>query len=137
MGTVNAEIKFINSDDLAFARNGTIKPEEVRTVTVTAVADTGAMYPVITEELCEKLGLAIKEEGKAHIANGQSIPCKITEPIEIRWKDRFATSNAIIIPGAKKILLGVLALEAMDLIVDPVKQELVGANGDKPEFLAL
>ena len=42
-----------------------------------------------------------------------------------------------VLPGAQKVLLGSLALEAMDLVISPKKQEIVGAHGDHTEFLAL
>jgi hypothetical protein len=36
-----------------------------------------------------------------------------------------------------KPLLGVIPLEFMDLIVDPVRQELVGAHGDEVILMAM
>jgi len=137
MGIVHTEITLTNLKDNHLASGGYIKPDDVRTETVTAVADTGSMYLVITEELRQKLGLEIKEEKTAHIANGQQIVSQITEAVEVHWKDRKTTVHAMIIPGAKKILFGALAMEAMDLMVNPVIQEVVGAHGDKEEFFAL
>jgi hypothetical protein len=40
-------------------------------------------------------------------------------------------------PGSKKILLGAIPLEDMDLMVDPVNQKLTGVHGDKIVALAL
>jgi clan AA aspartic protease len=137
MGTVHAEITLKNYDDETFVHSGHKKPEDIRTATVTAVVDTGAMYMVINEELCQKLGLRITGEKIAHIANGQRINCKLIEAVKVQWKNRDTVVPAIIIPGAEKILLGVLALEAMDLIINPRTQEVIGAHGDKEEYLAL
>jgi len=137
MGIVHTEITLKNLYDNRDAQKGNIKPEDVRTETVTAVADTGSMYLVITEELRQKLGLEIKEERTAHIANGQQVNCQITDSVEVHWKDRETAVPAMVIPGAKKILFGALPMEAMDLIVNPVTQEVVGAHGDRVEFLAL
>jgi clan AA aspartic protease len=137
MGMVYTEITLKNSHDEAFVKQGYIKPEEVRTATVMAIADTGSMYLVITEELRQQLGLEIKGEKTANIANGQRVTCPITDAVEVRWKDRFMFIPAMIIPGAKKVLLGALALEGMDLMVNPVTQEVVGAHGDVEEVLAL
>jgi len=137
MGIVHTDITLTNLKDNNLASGGYIKPEEIRTETVTAVADTGAMYLVITEELRQKLGLEIKEERTAHIANGQLVTSQITEAVEVHWKDRKTTVQAMIIPGAKKILFGALPMEAMDLMVNPVTQEVVGVHGDNVEFLAL
>ena len=137
MGIVQTEITLKNLNDYYLAKNGYIKPEEARTETVTAVADTGSMYLVITEELRQKLGLTIKEEKTAHIANGQQVPCQITEPVEVYWKNRGTVVHAMIIPGAKTVLFGAIPMEAMDLMVNPVSQEVVGVHGDSVEFYAL
>jgi len=137
MGIVQTEITLRNLKDNNLASSGHIKPEEIRTETVTAIADTGSMYLVITEELRQKLGLEIKEERTAHIANGQQIISKITEAVEVHWKDRETTVQAMVIPGAKKILFGALPMEAMDLMVNPVTQEVAGVHGDRVEFFAL
>jgi clan AA aspartic protease len=137
MGMVYTEITLKNISDEVLARGGYIKPEEIRTATVTAIADTGSMYLVITEELRQQLGLEIKGEKMANIANGQQIKSKITDAVEILWKDRFVFIPAMVIPGAKKILLGAMALEGMDLMVNPITQEVVGAHGDVEEVLAL
>ena len=51
--------------------------------------------------------------------------------------NRGTTVHAMIIPGAKKVLFGALPMEAMDLMVNPVTQEVVGVHGDKEEFFAL
>jgi clan AA aspartic protease len=137
MGIVHAEITLKNLLDNGLARKGYIKPEQIRTETVTAVADTGSMYLVIPEDLRQKLGLEISEEKTAHIANGQQVRCKLTEGVEVHWKNRKTIVQAMIIPGAKKVLFGAIPMEAMDLMVNPVTQEVIGAHGDKEEFLAL
>ena len=137
MGTVYAEITLKNAIDNGNYDRGLIKEEDVRSITVTAIVDTGAMSLVITEELRQKLGLAIRGEKPVLIANGQRMSGKITEPVEICWKNRFSSQNAVVIPGAEKVLLGAIALEDMDLIVNPVTRELVGAHGDIAETMAL
>jgi len=137
MGIVHTEITLKNLYDNRDAQKGHIKPEDVRTETVTAIADTNSMYLVITEELRQKLGLEIKEQKTARIANGEQVNCQITESVEIHWKDRETTLPAMVIPGSKKILFGALPMEAMDLMVNPVTQEVAGVHGDRVEFFAL
>ena len=137
MGMVYTEITLKNAADDTAARRGYIKSEEIRTVTVTAIADTGSMHMVITEELCEKLGLSTKGEKTVLIANGQRVRCIETEAVEIQWKDRTMAVSAMVIPGAKRVLFGAIPMEGMDLMVNPVTQEVVGAHGDVQEILAL
>ena len=137
MGMVYTKITLKNAADDTAARRGFIKAEEIRSVTVTAIADTGSMHMVITEELCEKLGLSTKGEKTVLIANGQRVRCIETEAVEIQWKDRTMAVSAMVIPGAKSVLFGAIPMEGMDLMVNPVTQEVVGAHGDVQEILAL
>ena len=136
MGTVYAEVTLRNASDESDCRRGIIKEHDVRSATVTAVVDTGAMSLVITEEMRQKLGLTVTGEKIARIANGQQVPCALTEAVEVHWKNRVSTLSALVIPGADTILLGAIPLEDMDLIVNPVTQELAGAHGDIVEFMA-
>ena len=137
MGIVQAVITLKNLLDNGKAREGLIKINDIRTATVTAVVDTGSLNLLITEELRQKLGLTVIDEKIAHIANGQRVSCKVTDAVEVRWKNRGTVVPALVIPGAEKILLGAIPLEGMDLMVNPVSQELVGIHGDDVEFLAL
>jgi clan AA aspartic protease len=137
MGMTQAEITLKNYSDEILVREGRMKPEDVRSAAVTAIVDTGSMYMVIPEELSQKLGLTAVGEKTAHIANGQRVKCRLIEAVKVLWKNRETVAPAIIIPGSEKVLLGAIALEGMDLMVNPVDQELVGAHGDRMEILAL
>jgi clan AA aspartic protease len=137
MGMVQAEITLKNYNDEILVHEGQKKPGDIRTATVTAVVDTGSMYMVIPEALSQKLGLIATGERTAHIANGQRVNCKAIEAVKVQWKNRNTVVPAIIIPGAEKILMGAIALEGMDLMVNPVDQEVVGVHGDREEFLVV
>lgn len=135
MGEVTEKITLMNSGDISALGRGSIPDTAVRQLTVNAIVDTGAMSLVIGEETCKQLGLVIVEERAATLAGGLRQSCKVTEPVTIRWKERFTTSHAIVLsnqkPGGKEeILLGVIPLEDMDLIVNPVERCLTGAHGD-------
>jgi len=130
MGHVHAEITLKNAIDTGNARDGHIKEEEVRSLTIEAMVDTGATRMFISEEIRQKLGLKVVGSTPIRIANGTWIACQVTEPAEVIWKNRFTTLNTVIIPGSDITLLGVVPLEEMDLMVNPATQELVGAHGD-------
>jgi clan AA aspartic protease len=137
MGTVQTEITLKNAADWVNAKTGLIREQEVRSITVTAVVDTGAASLVISEEICQKLGLGIERERSARVADGRRVFCKVTEPVKVEWKDRDTSCDAMVIPGAETVLLGAIPLEGMDLMIHPAKQELVGVHGDNIEYLAL
>jgi clan AA aspartic protease len=136
MGNIFAEITVTNTIDMAKAREGYIAEKDIRSITMEALVDTGATTLVINEELSRQLGLFITEERTANLASGIKGSCKITEPVQIQWKDRYAYVSAVVFPEGNP-LLGVIPLEFMDLIVDPVRRELVGAHGDQAVMMVM
>jgi clan AA aspartic protease len=137
MGIVTAEITLKNELDVANAEAGLIEEREIRSVAVTAVVDTGAASLVINEENFEKLGLMVLKERYARVADGRQVFCKVTRPVRVYWKDRDVACEAMVIPGASAVLLGAIALEGMDLMIHPARQELTGVHGDEIEYMAL
>jgi clan AA aspartic protease len=131
MGTFKEEITLENIIDRGFAERGYIKEEEIRALKVEAMPDTGAWTLVINEEVRQKLGLAIEEISESTLADGKADTYDVTGGVGIRWKNRSTVLPAVVVPDAKDILLGALPLEAMDLMVDPVHQRLVGVHGDQ------
>ena len=137
MGMVFTDITLKNVFDEDKAREGLIKEDEVRSVTVKALVDTGASTIVINEELRQKLGLEKTEERRCKLADGKRVPGWRTDPVGIRWKNRMSACPAVVIPEADKVLLGAIPLEDMDLIVCPKTQEVVGAHGDEQLYWLL
>jgi clan AA aspartic protease len=136
MGTVYAEITIKNAFDVCRFQDGQITEDKVRSVTLTAIVDTGATTLVINEEIFNQLGLSVKETRMINLAGGARMAGKVTDPVDIHWKNRYAATSAIVLPKGKP-LLGVIPLEFMDLIVDPTRLELVGANGDEALLMAM
>ncbi|MDR1839338.1 MAG: retroviral-like aspartic protease family protein [Treponema sp.] len=130
MSVVSTEITLKNEIDSAFAEKGYIKEDEIRQMTVQAIVDTGAWTLVINEEIRQKLGLRDKGFGEANLADGQKAYFPMAGPLEIWWKNRHMTCDALVMPDAPDALLGALPLEHMDLTINP-KRELVGVHGDK------
>jgi len=129
MSVVYTEITLKNEIDAAFAEKGYIKEDEIRQMTTQAIVDTGAWTLVINEETREKLGLRDKGYGKATLADGQKEEYPMAGPLEIWWKNRRFTCDALVIPDAPDVLLGAIPLEGMDLTINPLR-ELVGVHGD-------
>jgi clan AA aspartic protease len=132
VGTFTEEITLENVLDREDADRGYIKESEIRAMKVQAMPDTGAWTLVINEEVFQQLGLAVKGETASTLADGTLAKYRITAPVKVQWKDRSTELPSVVIPDAKEVLLGALPLEAMDLIVDPVRKTLAGAHGDQP-----
>jgi clan AA aspartic protease len=135
MGEVRTEITLVNIRDKNIADGGYMPQEKVRQLTVSAVVDTGAWTLVINEETRDKLGLRVEETGETTVAGGGTVPCRITEPVRIYWKDRKTTCEAAVLPGEEDVLLGAFPLEGMDLTVNPKRNEVTGAHGDKARYV--
>ena len=131
MGIVYTEITLRNSVDMGNAKSGMLAEHEIRQVTVQALVDTGAYMLVINEAMREKLGLNIQGKAPATLANGKRAMYYLAGPIEVIWKNRRTTCEALVLPDAKETLLGAIPLEAMDLMVHPLAEEVVGAHGDQ------
>jgi len=136
MSIVYTEITLKNMMDVGHVKQGQIKENEIRQMTVQAIVDTGAWTIVINEETRDKLGLLDQGLGEATLADGQKEEYPMAGPLEIWWKNRRFTCDALVLPGALPtfqvgvdILLGAFPLEAMDLTINPLR-ELVGVHGD-------
>jgi len=130
MGEVYTEITLKNGSDLVLVRNGHLEEKNIRSATVTALVDTGTTTIVIGEKIRKTLGLTVLQTRNVGLPGGKCINCGITEPVQIYWKDRSAIVQAMFLPNEEEILLGIIPLEEMDLIIDPLKQTLIGAHGD-------
>ena len=131
MGYVFAEVTLKNPYYTTDLEHGISKESEFLPKTVQALVDTGCYSIVITEELRRELGLVITGRRGISLADNTRITCQIAGPIEIRWKDRYSVLPALVVPDRPNVLLGALPLKDMDLIVDPVRQEVSRAHGDE------
>ena len=85
---------------------------------------------VIDEETRVKLGLEIREVRSGTLANGYKESYNLAGPLEVAWKDRRTSCDALVLPSADEVLLGAIPMEGMDLTINP-KRELVGVHGDE------
>lgn len=133
MGLVYAEIELINGEDMVLARKHFIGEEEIKKMTVSALVDSGSYMLAINENIQEQLQLPVVEKRKAQLANGQILECDVVAPIEIKFKNRRCNCSAMVLPGESEVLLGVIPLEDMDVLIHPLRQELI-VNPDHPYF---
>ncbi|MCL2215325.1 MAG: clan AA aspartic protease [Treponema sp.] len=129
MSIVKTEITLKNLNDKTRADEGLIDESKIRKITVNALIDTGAWTLVINETVREKLGLKLLGTELEALANGSIAEYSVAGPVEIKWKNRRVTCDALVLPEADEVLLGTIPLEAMDLTINP-RRELVGVHGD-------
>ena len=129
MGEVKAAVKLTNAVDLGMLRRGLIQPAEVRSVTVNAVVDTGAVRSCIPVDVMQQLGLRAVRRINAQMANGEVESVEMTEGVDMEILDRLVTEALLVLGG--EVLIGQTALEATDLLVDCNRQCVI-PNPDHP-----
>jgi clan AA aspartic protease len=133
MGLVYADIELINGDDLALVRNKVKGEDEIKRMRVNMLVDTGSVYMCINENIQEQLQLPVLEQRKGQSANGHIVEYDVVGPVEVRFKNRRCSVNAMVLPGENEPLLGAIPLEDMDVLIHPHRQELI-VNPDHPYF---
>lgn len=93
-------------------------------IDIDALVDTGATFMCVTEEMALQLGFDISEVSRqvVTLADGHQRKVPKIAPVEIRFDNRSYVTEAVVL--GNEALLGVLPLEAMDLIVDARQQKL-------------
>jgi clan AA aspartic protease len=125
MGLVYADIELVNAGEIFLAQKGYIKPTEVKRMNVNALVDTGASTLTINENIKIQLDLIELDEREVILADGSRQKLPIVGPIEIRFENRKTTTSAVVVPGADKILLGVIPIEDMDILIDARQEKLI------------
>ncbi len=133
MGLIYAELELINADDLAMVRRNIIDKDEVRHIFVNALVDTGSYMLAINENIQAQLDLPVLEKRKAQLADGSIKECDVVGPIELKFKNRRTLTHAMVLPGDSEVLLGAIPLEDMDVLIDPLRQQLI-VNPEHPYF---
>ena len=104
-----------------------------QSVEVNALVDTGATFMCVSEEIALQLGFDITEVSRhvVTLADGHHRKVPKIAPIEIAFGNRSYVTEAVVL--GNEALMGVIPMEAMDLIVDP-RQQILIANPQHPNY---
>lgn len=85
--------------------------------------DSGAIYSVVPAAILEKLGIKPLAEEEFRLANGTKIVRKKGVAL-FKYGERIGRADVIFGEEGDQKLLGTFTLEALGLILDPLKREL-------------
>jgi clan AA aspartic protease len=131
MGLVYAEIELINAGDMELARRHYIDHDDIKKITVTMLVDTGAYNLCINEDIQSQLQLPFVEKRMAYTADNRRVEMDVVGPVFVKFKNRTTSCLAMVLPGDSEPLLGAIPLEDMDVLIHPLRQELI-VNPDHP-----
>ncbi|HHT9109703.1 MAG TPA: clan AA aspartic protease [Candidatus Brocadiaceae bacterium] len=129
MGIVYAELILTNIEDMGLLRRGYLKEEQVRKMKVNSLVDSGAYMLVIPDHVKLQLGLEVVEQREVELADGKTNLCDVAGPVEIRFANRRAVSNAFVM--GNEVLLGAIPMEELDVVIDTRNQKLM-VNPENP-----
>ena len=95
-----------------------------RRATAEMLVDTGATRVSLPSGLVRRLGLKKVAEAHVEYADGRKARVPVVAPLKIAIDGRVAVSDAVRAPARTEPLLGLLALEALDLVPDPTTRRL-------------
>lgn len=125
MGLVYANIELIRGADLVLSREGYLPADQIKRLPVTALVDSGAYMLAINQQIKAQLNLQKVDEQIAELADGTQVRLEVVGPVEIRFENRRANVDAMVLPGETEVLLGTIPMEEMDVVVDPKQQKLM------------
>lgn len=135
MGKTIVKTKFYNTYDLADVKRGFMNEAQVRIVEREGIVDTGAVFVSLPRNLVEQLGLDIVAERKVRYANGKIAKCKIAGGLLVEIRGRTAELQCLVQEDDNApILIGQIALEAMDWAVNPQTQQLIPGHDEDHEM---
>ena len=112
MGIIYLPVKISNPDD------------SKRVAELEFLVDTGALYSVVSSTVARQLGLKKIEREQFTLADGTHKSYDVSEA-RFEINRRHATSKVVFGPAGATPLLGVLTLESLGLMVNPVTREVL------------
>jgi clan AA aspartic protease len=126
MGRTTEKVIVNNYDDIVLAEHSIIKKNEIRSIEIDAIVDTGATYLCLPPKVIKELGLLFAYTKPAKTGNGK-LELRIFDGAKITIRDRTIQMQVIEnVDDNVPALIGYLVLETMDWVVNPKTQELMG-----------
>lgn len=111
MGITNLEVTIQNPANLK------------KSTTQKFLVDSGAAYSVAPAKVLKKLGITPTTKRRFILANGETVEWQVGNAL-FRYQNEVGASPVIFGDKEDIYLLGVVTLESLGLILDPIRREL-------------
>jgi predicted aspartyl protease len=126
MGRITTEITVENLKDLWDAREERIAASAVRSAVIpNALVDTGATFLSLPTSLIRQLGLKKSSSRRIMTSKGPA-ESDVYDTVRLTIQGRSCNQDVMEVPDGVPVLVGQLPLEALDFVVDPVQQKVIG-----------
>ena len=124
------EFEASNSTDVALSNEGKLPPDEVRSVELSGYVDTGAHDLILPEIVGDSLGLPELGKVTVRFADGRPQTCRRVGNLFLTLAGRSTVLTAVLLPNRTDALIGAIALETLDLLVDAKEGVLIPRDPD-------
>ena len=118
------DVKLSNEFDLVLFRDGKLDAAAVRSIVIEGLVDTGATTLIVPESMIAPLGLQVLDYKQLRMADDRLIRVARVGPVRVEILGRDMLVDVLVSPYGKRVLVGQIPLEALELIVDPKSGEL-------------
>jgi clan AA aspartic protease len=120
MGHIVADIQLSNP-----------RKPDLRSITVQALADTGALMLCLPEHLAIQLELEPETTREVTVADGRSLKVPYVGPIKVSFENRVCYVGGLVM--GDEVLLGAIPMEDMDIVLSP-SQKKITVNPNSPNI---
>ena len=99
--------------------------EEVKRIPVNILVNTGSDLLCINKSIQAQLQLPIVDSKKVQTAVNRIIDCPVVDQVQIKFKNRLWSGRAMVLLGDAEPLRGAIPLEETDVLVHPLRNELI------------
>ena len=125
MGRTTEKVNVKNYVDVFNAASGALDPIKIRSADVLGVVDTGAAYLCLPPSVIQELGLLFLRNTRVRTANG-AVQRRLFGGAAITVRERSIEMAVMENDEDTPSLIGYLVLEALDFVVDPKGETLMG-----------
>jgi predicted aspartyl protease len=118
------KLQLANNVDVVRAESGDIPIGSVRKCEIDGVVDTGAAHLVLPGVAAKQLGLEEAWSATVRYADGHTQRRPVVKNVWLKLCDRESVFSAIVEPDRDTALIGAIVLEALDLVVDCITQQV-------------
>ena len=104
---------------------------DLRPVEIDALVNSGAINLCIPDIVRHELGLEVKRQRTAQMADGSLVDVGVVTPVDVQFENRFTTTTAMVL--GDEVLLGAIPMQDMEVMIDPRNERLI-LPPDRPHF---
>jgi predicted aspartyl protease len=125
MGRITVAMRVENASDLERVALGVLPADQVRSLDVQVLVDTGTNYVTLAASDVTRLGLRAVRQRQARTAAGLVVQ-QIYSAVRVTVEGRDCLSEVVELPDGSPALLGQVPLELMDFWIDMTNRRLAG-----------